>query len=84
MIPCLRLREAVTHPQIASFQTPSHAALTRFAIPVMLAATATPLMGLVDTAVLGRLGDPAIIAAAGIGGTIFTVVGASWERPGRR
>jgi MATE family multidrug resistance protein len=40
----------------------------------MLAAIATPLMGLVDTAVLGRLGDPAIIAAAGIGSTIFTVV----------
>jgi MATE family multidrug resistance protein len=56
------------------FRTPSHAALIRFAIPVMLAAIATPLMGLVDTAVLGRLGDPAIIAAAGIGSTIFTVV----------
>jgi MATE family multidrug resistance protein len=53
---------------------PSFTALTRFAIPVMLAAIATPLMGMVDTAVLGRLDDPAIIAAAGVGATIFTVI----------
>jgi MATE family multidrug resistance protein len=53
---------------------PSYATLVRFAMPVMLAACATPLMGLVDTAVLGRLGDPAILAAAGIGATIFTVI----------
>jgi MATE family multidrug resistance protein len=53
---------------------PSYPALIRFAVPVMLAAMATPLMGMVDTAVLGRLGDPAVIAAAGIGGTMFTVI----------
>ena len=53
---------------------PAYPALIRFAVPVMLAAIATPLMGMVDTAVLGRLGDPAVIAAAGIGGTIFTVI----------
>ena len=53
---------------------PSYAALIRFAIPVMLASIATPLMGMVDTAVLGRLGDPAIIAAAGIGATTFTFI----------
>ncbi len=58
----------------ARVATPSYAALIRFAVPVMLAAIATPLMGLVDTAVLGRLGDPAVIAAAGIGATIFTVI----------
>ncbi|MDN0074042.1 MATE family efflux transporter [Crenobacter sp. SG2303] len=55
-------------------QPPSYSTLIRFAIPVMLAAIATPLMGLVDTAVLGRLGNPALIAASGIGGTIFTVI----------
>lgn len=54
--------------------TPSYAVLIRFAIPVMLAAIATPLMGMVDTAVLGRLGDPAVIAAAGIGATVFTMI----------
>jgi len=61
---------ASSHPE----QPPSYPALIHFAIPVMLAAMATPLMGLVDTAVLGRLGDPAVIAAAGIGATIFTVI----------
>ena len=53
---------------------PSYGTLIRFAVPVMLAAIATPLMGMVDTAVLGRLDNPAIIAAAGIGSTIFTVI----------
>ena len=53
---------------------PSYSTLIRFAIPVMLAAMATPLMGMVDTAVLGRLGDPAVLAAAGIGSTVFTVL----------
>ena len=53
---------------------PSYAALIRFSVPVMLAAMATPLMGMVDTAVLGRLGDPTVIAAAGIGATLFTVI----------
>jgi Na+-driven multidrug efflux pump len=31
---------------------PSYGSLIRFAVPVMLAAIATPLMGMVDTAVL--------------------------------
>jgi MATE family multidrug resistance protein len=53
---------------------PAYSALIRFAIPVMLAAIATPLMGMVDTAVLSRLGDPAVIAAAGVCGSIFTVI----------
>ena len=53
---------------------PSYTTLIRFAVPVMLASIATPLMGMVDTAVLGRLGDPAVIAAAGIGATLFTVI----------
>jgi MATE family multidrug resistance protein len=57
-----------------TFATPSYPALIRFAVPVMLAAIATPLMGMVDTAILGRLGDPAVIAAAGIGATMFTVI----------
>ncbi len=40
----------------------------------MLASIATPLMGMIDTAILGRLGDPAVIAAAGIGATLFTLI----------
>jgi len=54
--------------------TPSYPALIHFAVPVMLASIATPLMGMVDTAVLGRLGEPAIIAAAGVGAMLFTMI----------
>ena len=57
-----------------SINVPGYGALIRFAVPVMLAAIATPLMGMVDTAVLGRLGEPAIIAAAGIAASIFTLL----------
>jgi MATE family multidrug resistance protein len=55
-------------------QTPPYPALIRFAIPMMLATIATPLMGMVDTAVLGRSGNSAIVAAAGVGATLFTVI----------
>lgn len=40
----------------------------------MLAGIAPALMGMVDVAILGRLGDPAIIAAVGVAGTVFTVL----------
>lgn len=40
----------------------------------MLAGIAPPLMGIVDVAILGRLGDPAVIAAVGVAGTVFTVL----------
>lgn len=40
----------------------------------MLAGVAPPLMGLVDVGVLGRLGEPAIIAAVGVAATVFTVL----------
>ena len=53
---------------------PSAFRIIRFAIPAMLAGITVPLMGIVDIAVLGRLGDPAIIAAVGVASTIFTVI----------
>jgi MATE family multidrug resistance protein len=56
------------------------------ALPVMISNVSTPLIGVVDTAVVGRLGDPAYIGAAAIGGLIFTLsFGVSdfcaWARP---
>jgi hypothetical protein len=36
--------------------------------------TGNTLMGLVDTAVLGRLGSPVALAAVAVGGSIFTVL----------
>lgn len=59
---------------LSGYSPPRTRQLISFAIPVMLAALATPLMGLVDTAVLGRLGSPVALAAVAVGGSIFTVL----------
>lgn len=40
--------------------------------PIILSNLSTPLLGLVDTAVIGNLGDPALIGAIAIGGMIFS------------
>lgn len=42
------------------------------AIPIMISNLSTPLLGLVDTGVVGRLPDPAYIGAVAIGSLIFT------------
>jgi len=52
----------------------THRAVLKLALPVMISNVSTPLIGVVDTAVVGRLGDPAYIGAAAIGGLIFTFV----------
>src|SRR5690606_19205564 len=58
---------------------PSTTRMIRFAIPAMLAGVTVPLMGMVDVAVLGRLGDPALIAAVGVATTMFTVIAWSFS-----
>ena len=40
--------------------------------PIILSNISTPLLGLVDTAVIGNLGDPALIGAIAVGGMIFS------------
>lgn len=40
----------------------------------MLANLATPLLGLVDTAIMGRSPDPVLIAAVAVGSTVLTVL----------
>jgi MATE family multidrug resistance protein len=44
----------------------------QIAWPIILSNLSTPLLGLVDTAVIGNLGDPALIGAIAIGGMIFS------------
>lgn len=58
---------------------PSTARMIRFGVPAMLAGVTVPLMGMVDVAVLGRLGDPALIAAVGVAATMFTVIAWSFS-----
>lgn len=40
--------------------------------PIILSNTSTPLLGLVDTAVIGNLGDAALLGAIAIGGMLFS------------
>jgi MATE family multidrug resistance protein len=44
------------------------------AAPIMLSNVSTPLLGVVDTAVVGRLPDPAYIGAVALGALIFNFV----------
>lgn len=54
--------------------TPMRITVLRLAIPIMLANVSVPLVGIVDTAVMGRMSDPAYIGATAIGATIFSAV----------
>lgn len=58
---------------------PTIARLVRFSVPAMLAGMTVPLMGLIDVAVLGQTGDPELIAAVGVAGTIFTTIAWSFS-----
>lgn len=51
-----------------------HAHVLAIAFPIILANVTTPLIGLVDTAVLGQLGDPRYIGAVAIAAMIFNVI----------
>lgn len=53
---------------------PSHRQVFALAIPVILANLATPLLGMVDTAVMGRFPGAAHIAAIGLGATVFSLL----------
>ena len=52
----------------------THRAILAIAVPVMISNMSTPLIGVVDTAVVGQIPDPAFIGAAAIGGLIFSFV----------
>ncbi len=47
-------------------------AVWRIALPMILSSVTTPLLGLVDTAVIGHLDDPRYLGAVAAGATIFT------------
>jgi multidrug resistance protein, MATE family len=55
------------------FQTQvSHRRVLAIAVPIMLANVSQPLLGIVDTAVIGRLPEPHYIGAVAIGSLIFS------------
>lgn len=61
-------------PQVDADTEVTHRAILRIAVPVMLSNVSTPLLGVVDTAVVGRLPDPAYIGAVALGALIFSFV----------
>jgi MATE family multidrug resistance protein len=50
----------------------THRAVLRIAVPVMLSNVSTPLIGVVDTAIIGRYPDPSYIGAVAVGSLVFT------------
>jgi MATE family multidrug resistance protein len=54
------------------------------AIPMIIANISTPLLGLVDTAVMGHLDSPNFLAGVALGGLIFSFLywGFSFQRMG--
>ncbi|MEL7387610.1 MAG: MATE family efflux transporter [Pseudomonadota bacterium] len=51
-----------------------HTRLLALALPMILANVTTPLLGLVDTAVLGHMSLPAMLAGASVGALILTQI----------
>ena len=49
-------------------------AVLRIALPAIVSNVTVPLLGLVDTAIVGHLGSPAYIGAIAVGGMIFSVI----------
>lgn len=52
----------------------SHRAVLAIAVPIMFSNLSTPLLGVVDTAVIGRIPDPALIGSVALGALVFTFV----------
>ena len=50
----------------------THRGVLAIAVPVMLSNVSTPLIGVVDTAVVGQIPDPSLIGAVAIASLIFT------------
>lgn len=63
---------AATPGTAASPPPLTHRALLAIAVPIILSNVTTPLIGLVDTAVVGQLGGAHYIGAVALGATIFT------------
>ena len=49
------------------------------AVPMTLAYLSTPLLGLIDTAVIGQLGDAALLGGIALGGVLFDIVFTSFN-----
>ena len=64
----------MTRPSTDPATPASHRAILGIALPIMLSNVSTPLLGAVDTAVVGQIPDPAHIGAVAVGSLVFTFV----------
>ena len=53
---------------------PTLGRILTLAVPIMLANASTPMIGFVDAAVVGRLGDAALIGGVALGAAIFNAI----------
>ncbi|MEM7723420.1 MAG: MATE family efflux transporter [Pseudomonadota bacterium] len=60
--------------QVAPDAPLSHKRVLKIAVPVVISNATVPLLGVVDTGVVGQLGDAAAIGAVGIGAVILTSI----------
>ncbi len=61
-------------PQARAAAIWGDAAIWRIAAPMIISSVTTPLLGMVDTAVVGHLDDPRHLGGVAVGATIFTVL----------
>lgn len=54
--------------------TPSHRRILKIAVPIVLANISVPLLGAVDTGVVGQMGTAAPIGAVGLGAIILASI----------
>lgn len=52
----------------------THRMVLAITVPIVISNLSTPLLGLADTAVMGRMGDPKYIGAVALGALVFTMV----------
>lgn len=52
----------------------THHSVIAIAWPTTLAYLSTPLLGLIDTGVVGRLGDPALLGGLAVGAILFDII----------
>jgi multidrug resistance protein, MATE family len=60
--------------KVAIEPMPTLSRVLALAVPIMLANASTPLIGFVDAAVIGRLGDAALIGGVALGAAIFNAI----------
>lgn len=54
--------------------TPTDRSILRIAVPAIISNVTVPLLGMVDVAIVGHLGDAVYIGAIAVGGMLFNVV----------